>query len=68
MNKEIKENLYPLYDMYNQYKMLFNFYMAFKDMKNTDDINERIEYIKKNPQMKQKSELETLLWIINEVK
>ena len=39
----------------------------FKNIKNEEDVLERIEYLKKNPKVKQRTELETLLWIINEV-
>ena len=60
---EIKDNMYDLYSVYNQYKMLFNFYQSFKNMKTTEQIQERIDYILKN-QIKQRNELETLLWVL----
>lgn len=64
---EIKDNLYSLYDHYKQHKLLYAFYQKYKDIKNEDDILERIEYLKKNPEVKQKTELETLLWCIDEL-
>lgn len=64
----IKDNMYDLWNMVNQYKALYNFYQSFKNMKNADDIRERIEYLKKNPGCKQRDELSTLLWVIDEVK
>ena len=67
-NKDnIKDNMYALYEVYNQYKLLYNFYQKYKSIKNEEDIRERIEYLKKNPQCKQKTEIETLLWLLNEV-
>ncbi len=64
--KEIKNNLYPLYDAYSQYKMLFAFWQSFQGMKSVDDIKKRIEYLTKH-KVKQRNELETLLWVIGEV-
>lgn len=63
-NTEIKDNLYDLYSVYQQYKALFNYYQQNKSMKTRKEISERIEYIKKN-KIKQKNELETLLWVLN---
>lgn len=63
-NTEIKDNLYDLYSVYQQYKALFNYYQQNKSMKTREEISERIEYIKKN-KIKQKNELETLLWVLN---
>lgn len=60
---EIKNNLYDLYSVYNQYKLLYSFYNQNKSMKTREQISERIEYIKKN-KIKQRNELETLLWVI----
>lgn len=62
-NTEIKDNLYDLYSVYQQYKALFNYYQQNKSMKTREEISNRIEYIKKN-KIKQKSELETLLWVL----
>ena len=45
----IKDNMYALYEVYNQYKLLYNFYQKYKSIKNEEDIRERIEYLKKNP-------------------
>lgn len=66
-NDNIKDNMYALYEVYSQYKLLYNFYQKYKSIKNEDDIRERIEYLKKNPKITQRTELETLLWIMNEV-
>lgn len=63
-NTEIKDNLYDLYSVYQQYKALFNYYQQNKSMKTREEMSERIEYIKKN-KIKQKNELETLLWVLN---
>ena len=63
----IKDNMYALYEVYNQYKLLYNFYQKYKSIKNEDDIRERIEYLNKNPKCKQRTELECLLWLLNEV-
>lgn len=63
-NTEIKDNLYDLYSVYQQYKALFNYYQQNKSMKTREEISERIEYIKKN-KIKQKNELETLFWVLN---
>ncbi len=62
----IKDNLFCLYDSYNQHKLLFNYYQANKDMKTKQEIKERIEYIKKN-KIKQRDELSTLMWVIGEL-
>lgn len=67
MNTEIKDNLYALYEVYSQYKALFEHYQKYKNIKNEKDIRDRIAYLKKNPQVKQRTEIETLLWMINEV-
>lgn len=66
MNSEIKDNLFDLYASYHQHKQLFEFWKKYKNMKNEVDIRERIEYLKKN-RVKQRNELDTLLWIIGEV-
>ncbi len=67
-NKDnIKDNMYALYEVYNQYKLLYNFYQKYKSIRNEKDIRERMEYLKKNPKCKQKTEIETLLWLLNEV-
>lgn len=68
MNKDnIKDNMYALYEVYNQYKLLYNFYQKYKSIKNEEDIKERIEYLKKNPKCKQRSEIECLMWVISEI-
>lgn len=66
MKDKINDNLYALYDFYNQYKLLFAFWKKYQKVKNEDDIRERIEYLK-NPNVKQRSELECLLWLLDEV-
>ena len=55
MEKEekIKDNLYDLYSVYSQYKLLYNFY-------------QKLKYLKVNPNLKQRTELETLIWILGE--
>ena len=63
----IKDNMYALYEVYSQYKLLYKFYQKYKKIKNEEDIRERIDYLKKNPKCKMRTELETLLWILNEV-
>ena len=65
-NKGIKDNLFDLYDSYHQHKALFEFWKKYQNIKNEDEIRERIEYIRKH-KIRQRSELETLLWILNEV-
>lgn len=61
----IKDNLYDLYTVYSQYKLLFNFYQQFKEVRSFKEILERIEYLKANPLVKGKTELETLLWVMD---
>ena len=68
MNDKIQDNLKPLYNCYSQYKMLYDYYQGNKSMRSKEEIQERIEYLKKNPKINQRTELETLLWILNEVK
>ena len=67
MNDKIQDNLKPLYSCYAQYKLLFDFYQGNKSMRSKEEILERIEYLKKNPKINQRNELETLLWLLNEV-
>lgn len=67
MKDEIKDNLYDLYSVYHQYKLLFEFWKKYQNIKNEDDIRERLEYLKRNPKIMQRTELETLLWLLNEV-
>lgn len=66
MNDKIQDNLKPLYSCYAQYKMLFEFYMQNKKVRSKEEVEERIEYLKKN-KINQRTELETLLWFINGV-
>lgn len=68
MSKDnIKDNLYALYEVYSQYKLLYAFYQENKDIKSANDIKDRIEYLRKNPKCRQKTEIECLLWILGEV-
>ena len=66
MDNEIKDNLYDLYSLYRQHKQLYKFWKDNKSMRTKEEIQERIEYIKKH-KVNQKTEIETLLWILNEV-
>lgn len=61
----IKDNLYDLYSVYSQYKLLFNFYQQFNGVRSFKEILERIEYLKNNPLIKGKTELETLMWVMD---
>lgn len=63
---EIKDNLFDLYASYHQHKALFEFYQQNKKMRTVEEIKERIEYIKKN-KVKQRNELEVLMWVIKEI-
>lgn len=65
MKGVIKDNLYDLYDSYNQHKLLFEFWKQNRDIKTKEEIKDRINYIIKN-KIKQRNEIETLLWVIGE--
>ncbi len=67
MNDKIQDNLKPLYSCYSQYKMLYDYYQGNKSMRSKEEIQERIEYLKKNPKINQRNELESLMWVLNEV-
>ena len=67
MTNEIRDDLYILYDLYKQFKLLHDFYMKHKYIKSEDDVRERFEYLKKNSKCKQRTELECLLWLLGEV-
>ena len=67
MNDEIQNNLKPLYRCYAQYKMLYDYYQDNKTMRSKEEIKERIEYLKKNPKIIQRNELECLMWVLKEV-
>lgn len=67
MNDEIQDNLKPLYRCYSQYKLLYDYYQDNKSMRSKEEIKERIEYLKNNPKINQRSELECLLWLLKEV-
>ena len=66
INDEIKNNLFDLYASYHHHKQLFEFWKKYQNIKNEEDIRERIEYLKKN-KVKQRNELETLLWVLDEI-
>lgn len=66
-NDGIKDNLHDLYASYGQHKQLFEFWKKYQHIKSEEDIRARIEYLKKNPKINQRTELETLLWLICEV-
>lgn len=65
MKGVIKDNLYDLYDSYNQHKLLFEFWKQNRAIKTKEEIKDRINYIIKN-KIKQRNEIETLLWVIGE--
>ena len=65
MKGVIKDNLYDLYDSYNQHKLLFEFWKQNRSIKTKEEIKDRINYIIKN-KIKQRNEIETLLWVIGE--
>lgn len=68
MNKnKIKNDLTALFTVYGQYKLLLEFWEKYQNIKNEDDVRERLEYLKKNPQVKQRTELECLLWLLGKV-
>ena len=66
MNDQIQDNLKPLYRCYSQYKMLYDYYQQNKTIKSREEIQERLEYLRKNPKCNQKDEINTLLWILGE--
>lgn len=66
-NDEIKDNCFDLYAHYRQHKALFAFYQKYKNIKSEDNVRERLEYLKKNPKIQQRTEIDTLLWLLNEV-
>jgi len=61
----IRDNLYDLYDSYNQHKLLFEFWKQNHTIKTKKEMKDRIDYIIKN-KIKQRNEIETLLWVIGE--
>ena len=63
--EKIVEYMYPMYDCYNQYKLLHKFYMDHKNVKGEEEMRSRIKYILKH-KIKQRSEIETILWILGE--
>lgn len=65
MNENIKDNLYDLYASYHQHKLLFEFWKQNNSIKTKEEVEQRLEYIKKN-KIKQRNELETLLWVLGE--
>ena len=63
--EKINEHLYPMYDCYNQYKLLHKFYMDHINIKGEEELRNRIDYITKH-KINQRSEIETILWVIGE--
>lgn len=65
-NKFGKEvNMYKMYDAYDDFKRLYQYYEENKSLVSASEMRERIEYIKKNG-VKQRTEIETLCWILGE--
>lgn len=62
-NKEV--NMYNMYGAYSDFKKLFEFYQDHKNFVGVDEIRKRIDYIKKYG-VKQRTEIETLHWILGE--
>ena len=64
MNKDnIKDNMYALYEVYNQYKLLYNFYQKYKSIKNEEDL---IRLIRELSEMK--SEYDKVAFALHEVR
>lgn len=63
----VKDNLYDLWSVMNQYKYLYNYYWERENsglkIKTRKQIEDRIRYIIKH-KVKQQGEIETLLWVI----
>lgn len=58
-------NMYNMYGAYSDFKKLYEFYEEHKNIVSAKEMRERIEYIKKRG-VKQRSEIETLHWILGE--
>lgn len=63
METKIQNDLRPLYKCYSQYKLLFDYYKENKSIRSRREIEERLDYLKKN-KCKERSEIETLLWFL----
>ncbi len=65
-NRQGKEiNLYNLYDCYNDFKKLFEFYEKHKNIVDEEELRDRMDYILKNG-VKQRTEIETICWVLGE--
>lgn len=58
-------SMYHISRAYGEFKELYNFYLDHVNIKGKMEINKRIDYIKKHG-TKQKTELETLYWVLGE--
>lgn len=68
MSKEvIKPSLYCLYELYKNYKYLYDFWERRQNERVISDqeMRDRIQYILKN-KVKQRDEISTLCWILGE--
>ncbi len=62
--KEI--NMYNMYGAYHDFKKLYEFYQKHKNMNITpDEMRDRVAYILKRG-TKQRTEIETICWILGE--
>lgn len=57
--------MYSISKAYGQFKDLYEFYLDHKNIVGVDEMRSRIEYIKKYG-VKQRTEIETLCWILGE--
>lgn len=58
-------SMYNMSRAYGQFRDLYFNYLDHKDIKGKEEIKSRIEYIKKHG-VKQRTEIETLCWVIGE--
>lgn len=68
MSKEVtKPSLYCLYELYRNYKFLYEFWERRQNERVISDqeMRDRIDYILKN-KVKQRDEISTLCWILGE--
>ena len=58
-------NIYCLYELYKDYKFLYEFWKKFQNKRvvSDDELRERMEYILKN-KVKQRDEISTICWIL----
>lgn len=63
----VKENLYDLWTIVEQYKFLHNYYWERENskykIKTRKQLEDRVRYILKN-KLKQRGEIETILWVL----